>query len=121
MSSLFFASLLDCLVHWFWILCRFLARSVAFFVFVRLHDVCSGLGVHDVVRCFSIVLCVGFGFFVASQLTSWLSLFNYIAFLLISVFTALSLVLVLLLGLSHISLPVCNRLLAYAMVTSVLV
>lgn len=77
-------------MHWFWILCRFSARSVAFFIFVQLHGVFSGLGVHVVMRRCSVVSYVGFGFFVASQFAPWLSsfLFDYTASLLVSVFTA---------------------------------
>lgn len=46
--------------------CRFSAHSIAFFVFVQLHGVFSGLGVHVVVRCYLIILCIGSRFFVIS-------------------------------------------------------
>ncbi len=120
-SSPVSALLHDRLVHCFWILYRFLACSLVFFVFVWLHDISSSLGVYGVIcRCL-VILCISYRFFVIFQFTLWLFLFNYTVSLLVLVFTASSLILVLLLGLSHISLSVYDRLLACAVVTSVLV
>lgn len=90
------ASLLGCLMYRFWILCHFSACFVAFFIFVQLYNVLSGLNVYGIVRCYSIVLCIRSGFFVASELILWFSFFNYTTSLLVSVFIALSLVSVLL-------------------------
>lgn len=59
----------------------FSARSVAFFVSVRLPGVFFGLGVDGVVRRCLVVLCIRSGFFVTSQLALWLFSFNYRRFI----------------------------------------
>lgn len=71
-------------------LCSFLACSMAFFIFVQLHNVFFALNIYVVMRCCLVVLCVDSGFFVASQFIPWLFSFllDYTTSSLVLVFTA---------------------------------
>lgn len=82
-------------------------------------NIYSSLDIHNVVCQYSVILYVNSEFFVTSQLAPWFFLFNYTTSLLVSMFTILSLVLMLLLDLSCIFFLVCDYLSAHAIIISV--